>query len=261
MSDLHLLRLPFDSRALLALCAGHGLLRAGSAVDQGYLVHAGLKAALGELAPKPFLLERTDGDPLPVLAYSPQPLAVLREHAAPGLIVWTAAVERQMPLPFITGRRLGFEVTVCPVVRIARGVGTFDPGSEQDAYVAWLRRCGFPDQRTRDPGERLQVYLDWLADQLKSYGVVVEDLRVTALRAARLWRQGTPVRSRAARRGPDGIDRASGRGALMDRRAVTFAGTLTVGDPATFTALLTRGIGRHRAFGFGLLLLRPARAG
>ena len=39
----------------------------------------------------------------------------------------------------------------------------------------------------------------------------------------------------------------------------TVEGTLTVGDPDAFSRLLARGIGRHRAFGFGMLLLRPAR--
>ncbi|WP_083761830.1 type I-E CRISPR-associated protein Cas6/Cse3/CasE [Alkalilimnicola ehrlichii MLHE-1] len=35
-------------------------------------------------------------------------------------------------------------------------------------------------------------------------------------------------------------------------------GRLTVRDPDTFATLVARGVGRHRAFGFGMLLLRPA---
>jgi CRISPR system Cascade subunit CasE len=34
-------------------------------------------------------------------------------------------------------------------------------------------------------------------------------------------------------------------------------GNLIVSDPAAFAQLLARGIGRHRAYGFGMLLLRP----
>lgn len=34
-------------------------------------------------------------------------------------------------------------------------------------------------------------------------------------------------------------------------------GTLEVRDPAAFMALLARGVGRHRAFGYGMVLLRP----
>jgi len=37
-------------------------------------------------------------------------------------------------------------------------------------------------------------------------------------------------------------------------------GVLQVRDSAAFAALLARGIGRHRAFGFGMLLLKPAAA-
>ena len=39
-------------------------------------------------------------------------------------------------------------------------------------------------------------------------------------------------------------------------------GTLTVTDPQAFAALLSGGVGRHAAFGFGMLLLSPpGRAG
>ena len=37
------------------------------------------------------------------------------------------------------------------------------------------------------------------------------------------------------------------------------AGQLRVKNQQAFAQLLAHGIGRHRAFGFGLLLLRPAR--
>ena len=42
------------------------------------------------------------------------------------------------------------------------------------------------------------------------------------------------------------------------RPEVVLGGRFTITDPDTFTALLTRGIGRHRAFGFGMILLKPA---
>jgi CRISPR system Cascade subunit CasE len=37
-----------------------------------------------------------------------------------------------------------------------------------------------------------------------------------------------------------------------------FNGVLEVTEPGTFASSLARGIGRHRAFGFGMLLLRQA---
>jgi len=58
-------------------------------------------------------------------------------------------------------------------------------------------------------------------------------------------------------------ERLSRRTHETDRRAhsverpdVAFEGTLEVTDANAFDALLRRGIGRHRAFGFGMLLLR-----
>ena len=38
----------------------------------------------------------------------------------------------------------------------------------------------------------------------------------------------------------------------------TVHGTMTVTDPAAFAQLLAHGVGRHRAYGYGMLLLRPA---
>ena len=35
-------------------------------------------------------------------------------------------------------------------------------------------------------------------------------------------------------------------------------GVLTITDPDAFSSLLASGIGRHRAYGYGMLLLRPA---
>ena len=36
-------------------------------------------------------------------------------------------------------------------------------------------------------------------------------------------------------------------------------GILAITDPTAFADLLARGVGRHRAYGYGMLLLRPAR--
>ncbi|MDD4944986.1 MAG: type I-E CRISPR-associated protein Cas6/Cse3/CasE [Rhodoferax sp.] len=38
------------------------------------------------------------------------------------------------------------------------------------------------------------------------------------------------------------------------------AGQMRVTDPQAFAQLLANGLGRHRTFGFGLLLLRPVRS-
>ncbi|MFG1332515.1 type I-E CRISPR-associated protein Cas6/Cse3/CasE [Xanthobacter autotrophicus] len=42
--------------------------------------------------------------------------------------------------------------------------------------------------------------------------------------------------------------------------SAVLVGTLTVRDAQAFAALLARGVGRHRAFGYGMLLLSPPEA-
>ena len=42
----------------------------------------------------------------------------------------------------------------------------------------------------------------------------------------------------------------------IEKPSATFKGVLEVTEPARFAGLMQRGIGRHRAFGFGMILLR-----
>lgn len=44
----------------------------------------------------------------------------------------------------------------------------------------------------------------------------------------------------------------------LERPQALMTGEMVIADAAAFAALLARGIGRHRAFGYGMLLLRPA---
>ncbi|HEY0276048.1 MAG TPA: type I-E CRISPR-associated protein Cas6/Cse3/CasE, partial [Paenirhodobacter sp.] len=48
------------------------------------------------------------------------------------------------------------------------------------------------------------------------------------------------------------------RNVLRQHPDIDVTGTLIVRDPALFRASVARGIGRHRAFGFGMLLLKPS---
>jgi len=84
------------------------------------------------------------------------------------------------------------------------------------------------------------VYRDWLVRQLAAGGAVAETVSLDAIRRTRVVRRGRD-RTLSAPEGPD----------------VTASGVLHVAEPDLFVALLARGVGRHRAFGFGMLLLRP----
>jgi CRISPR system Cascade subunit CasE len=68
---------------------------------------------------------------------------------------------------------------------------------------------------------------------------VLEDAGLERFQRQRIYRRG--VSGRAPER-PDAI----------------LVGTLRVSDEGGFRSLLRRGVGRHRAFGFGMLRIRPA---
>jgi CRISPR system Cascade subunit CasE len=177
-----------------------------------------------------------------------------------------------MPL-FATGRRLGFRVRVCPTLRVGKRHPCFAPGAEVDPYLALIaRRVAELAAARPGAGEaalkreavdaappREAVYRDWLTDRIGP-AATVADARLVSLRDARLWRRGTPGDGAAAAMHGHQRPRLGSRAAVGRREAV-FEGTLEVRDDTLFQALLARGVGRHRAFGFGMLLLRAADGG
>ena len=88
----------------------------------------------------------------------------------------------------------------------------------------------------RNDRTRQAVYLDWLSEQLGS----AAELNPADSRLVRFCRTRV-LRGNQGLEGPD----------------ATIHGTLNVSEPAQFMQLLLRGIGRHRAYGYGMLLLRP----
>jgi CRISPR system Cascade subunit CasE len=135
------------------------------------------------------------------------------------------------------GRRLSFDIRVRPVRRLFKAAGVFPKGAEVDAFhIETLRR--FPDGRPVDDDDRVKreaVYAQWLAERLDG-AASVEKVRLVRF-----------SRHRAARNGnaPEGPD-------------ATLHGELVVHQPLAFAERLAKGIGRHTAYGYGMLLLRPA---
>ena len=251
-AGLSMLHLPLDTRNLHAFAAAAGLADDLVRGDGGYTIHALFAALFGADAPKPFALRTDAQGALSVLAYATTGLDGLRATAQmaaePQMLAavgWDAARDKPMPAEFPTGHRLGFEVRVCPVVRIARGGRGFPAGSEVDVFdhaAEAARRDG------ADPPERGAAYLRWLAGQMS--GVSLDTARIAGYR-----------RTRFARRGSSGPGGSRPLTTIDGRPDVTVDGTLSVDDPVACFGGLARGVGRHRAFGFGMLLLRPARRG
>ncbi len=219
-----------------------GLLAPRGDDDFGYVLHALLAAAFGTLAPKPFVLQQDPARPAVLLAYSGHDAAALHAHLAAFAEPDAAEALRPermagkaMPERFAAGTRLGFTLRARPVVRTDRD-GNRKRVREVDAFLAAV--ADLPPDAGADRGA---IYRDWLARHFAAGGAVAERLAVDAFRLSETRRRGR-ARALRAQRGPD----------------ASFSGVLRVTGPEAFAALLARGVGRHRAFGYGMLLLRPA---
>ncbi|MCF7979080.1 MAG: type I-E CRISPR-associated protein Cas6/Cse3/CasE [Chromatiaceae bacterium] len=241
--SLNLLHCAPDPKFLTLWATRHRLLSPDG--DVGYAFHALLSAAFGALAPKPF---RYLGAKQGLLAYTDQPLEVLSEQAmlatpdvAQALGLDTLAV-RAFPQDWREDQPLAFEVRLRPILRAK-------DGRERDVFLHAVESSassGSPASSTAD-SNREAVYADWLERQLSAQGAAsLVRAGMEAFRLSRVIRQGAAntsgKRHASTVMGPDAV----------------FNGLLRVGDSGAFNQMLQRGIGRHRAFGFGMLLLKPA---
>lgn len=248
-APLRMARVTLDGERLFEFARRRGL--ATFNLDTGYAVHAALRELFGDDAPQPFAVETLrDGRGRqrwqPVLGYTRHDAAALRELAMlkadpwlfEHLVDWTSLATKPMPTTWRAGQSIGFTVRACPVVRTASEHAHHKKGREVDLYLVRCRNN--PDA---PPPSREAVYDEWLRAQLARHpGATIDALRIDSFSVEPLSRKAHAEGARKV---------------LKGRPDVTFDGTLTVTDPAAFDALLRRGVGRHRAFGFGMLLLRP----
>lgn len=229
--------------------------------DTGYEAHALLAGLFGEGTVQPFRVQppsrHDENGMVVVLGYTGASPDALRRHAQEfadpadhAACDWDALAAKEMPTRCERGRTLGFELRACPVVRLSSEQTVTSPRGEIERYRAgtevdaWIHR-NFISERNGDSNDarvsRDEVYRDWLRDRLEP-GAELVSARLHAFRRCRLLRftHGTPRRARLSER-PDAL----------------FRGELRVGDPDALHNLLRRGVARHRAYGFGMLLLRP----
>lgn len=250
---LHLVKIIVDGRRLYGF-ASHARLPARD-FDEGYAVHALFSALFDHgappeerAAPKPFVV-RERGRALEVLGYSTCSGAELsdrrrsfsdpRAHEVAGEI---EVASRPMPTSFAPGTRLGFSARVCPVRRVAKRGNQQRDRAEVDAFLARAWEAGDGVALARE-----DVYRDWFREELAKDGAA--KLVEASMEGFQLTR---------SHRRTGGSERVGRRVSHPD---VTFEGTIEVENAAAFSSRLARGLGRHRAFGFGMLLLRPASRG
>ena len=213
--------------------------------DNDHAMHCLLTECFGrEMSPKPFRTIFPRGGSKGVLyGYGRADANALRDaagiYACPlqSRIIPTASLNsKPMPSEWQLGKRLGFETRIRPIVRRSRGADS-RPGKEWDAFQLDADQYG----RGEMPRTREQVYTGWLSDQLERIGGAQLDLEHTEMVSFQRTRAVRKPHTRHSE-GPEAVMR----------------GILTITDSDTFADLLSRGIGRHRAYGYGMLLLRPA---
>ena len=234
--SLTMIQLEPDMARLVRWANAQRLLAPRGEDDLGYALHALLAATFGDLAPKPFVLRQDARCPPKILGYASAPGDALRRQAtataepdaaeAIGLDTFAA---KTMPEAWDAGQRFAFALRARPMVRTDRN-GERTRIKEVDCFV-----LSPPDSNRGD------VYADWLRGHLA--GAALEHITLDAFRLSRVRRRDAG-RTLHDQKGPE----------------ASFSGTLRVTDGAAFAATLARGVGRHRAFGFGMLLLRPVRA-
>ena len=242
--SLFMLQAEPDMPRLIRWARSNNVLPRQAGDDLGYTVHALLAACFSDLAPKPFSFQIHPGVPK-ILAYSSLDAAALRAQAsdfalpdALSAIGLDNLLSKPMPETFAAGRALGFTVRVRPTLRTDKD-GNRTKSREVDVFQAAI--SGAPQTLGIS---RADVYDQWLKAKLAGGGCDIETLTLSALRR-------TPLFRRDQNRG---LRRVGGKEGGPD---ATFSGTLRVAQPEKFSELLARGIGRHRAFGFGMVLLRP----
>ena len=212
--------------------------------DRDHAMHCLLIECFGNSAPRPFrMIAPRNSFTGTLYGYTTSDADAMRHaigaYACPlqSKVIPAHTIDcKLMPENWKKGELFGFEVRVRPTRRIYRPLG---PGGQRR-----LAECDAFLMQTLDDaqetGNREDVYREWLRERLQKDGAAC--LNTAEMKSFQRIRS---YRKRNAKRYSEGPD------ALM-------RGDLTVGDGDAFANLLTDGIGRHRAYGYGMLMLRPA---
>jgi CRISPR system Cascade subunit CasE len=242
-APVHLLRIPLDPANLYRVAASRGI--SGRTLDSGYFAHCITREIWQERAPAPFVL-RGNGRRLDIWGYSCSSAEELLSHleAFADPLLCKAIGDRhelssrKMPI-FKEGQRIGFQLRACPVVRLSKASYGHNAGSELDAYKHHVLQLGTPEI------DREEVYRRWLIRRLNATdltGVTVNNVKIAGFSSEALVRR-TQGETREAVR--------------LLRPDVHFEGEITVQKGEVFNDLLIHGVGRHKAFGFGALIVVP----
>lgn len=252
--SLQMVRLTLDPARLARLGKAVGL--PPQEEDLGYRVHMALAGLFGPGKIQPFRVLDGPGRGVDVLGYtSYESKEAINDDASsfadPGLYDacdWQRLGVKPMPSSWQEGRVVGFEVRICPIVRPSKDIDRTPPTNENAANLITLKKGAEVDAwvhhnctvHGNDPLNREAVYRNWLS-QRTSHALELRSMSLHAFRRIRLVR-----RSQGAKR----------TSKILERPDALVRGELEIRDADAFQKLLANGVGRHRAFGFGMMLLR-----
>jgi CRISPR system Cascade subunit CasE len=240
---LHLVKVPLKPSHLARVARSRNIRLRD--LDEGYLIHCILRELWQENAPSPFVT-RENGSLIDVWGYTAATASALTEHATLfGDPVLLEAIDfrlgltgKQMPL-LPAGKRVGFLTRVCPVKRLSKATQGHRVGAEVDAFLATAFR-NRPAVTSRE-----EAYRDWFAARVgnvDTVGATLSRVAVAGMMRTRLVRR-TQSSERTSR--------------VLERPAVYLEGEFLVHDGSAFLRFLAHGVGRHRGFGFGAVILVP----
>lgn len=248
----HMVFAPVDMRAFNRWAADRGLVRRGG-FDEGFALHVLLSSTFGKGVLQPFrLFSSPRSRRASFYSYADEDETALRAMADTVATPDCLAVldvqrlrSKSMRTEFSVDQRLGFDVRVRPVRRLHSDIPTaggrvLGKGSEIDVFVAGAGQndnTGVRPPGLRSTAKREAAYVDWLAERFAGSAAIRSELcRLAAFGRTRVVR-GDGL-------GPEGPD-------------ATIHGELEVENSAEFARRLRHGVGRHRAYGYGMVLLRP----
>lgn len=237
--ELHMVRISVDMRKFHCWSSERGLLHR-SRCAEGIAMHHLLSECFGKSMLQPFrLMVARVGVNGSLYSYSCNNASILKDTLASTAppehrqVLNPSSIEsKAMPVRWQPGHQLGFDVRARPVKRYRCSKNRIHEG---DAFQREAKR--------HPPGEfaksREEVYTEWLSEQFNRHGgATLETARLASFNRVR---SAAGVASDQSSEGPDAI----------------MHGMLKITSSEAFARLLARGIGRRRAYGYGMLLLRP----
>ena len=224
--------------------------------DKDQAVHRILLETFGPLTPRPhrLILPKFKSKHPTIYGYTqadaPQLRAKAQACANPlqsTIIPANTILTKPMPTNWHTGEKFAFDMRIRPIVRFSspRHSPSEAPGAsipqppaphgEADVYIQDVISRRNNNLTARD---MTTVYAEWLAALFDRQGGASLDRNSVTLQSFRK----TPKshKNPTSSQGPDAV----------------LYGNLTVGNPVAFANLIANGAGRHKAYGYGMVIIR-----